>query len=51
MGVIDAHVWRLGIAPLFLITFTLARGEHGVHASVAVHIYKFGFHFALSLTN
>lgn len=39
---------RMGIAPLFMLTLGLSRSEVGVHANIAIHIYKFGLHFGLS---
>ncbi len=44
----DAHVFRIGIAPLFLLTLSLSRSDLGVHAGFAFHIYKFGLHVGLS---
>lgn len=44
----EARVFRIGIAPLFLLTLSLSRSEIGVHAGFAFHIYKFGLHVGLS---
>ena len=43
------RVWRIGVAPLFLLTFSLTRSQSGAHMNVSLHLFKLGFHFALSI--
>jgi len=49
MGEMDIRVWRIGIAPLFLLTFSLSRTQTGAHMNLSFHIFKLGFHVALSI--
>jgi len=44
----EIRAFRVGIAPLFLLTLGLSRSEVGVHLSLSFHIYKFGLHMGLS---
>lgn len=49
MGEMDVRVWRIGVAPLFLLTFSLTRSQTGAHMNLSFHIFKLGFHVALSI--
>lgn len=49
MGEMNIRVWRIGLAPLFLLTFSLTRSQTGAHMNVSLHLFKLGFHFALSI--
>lgn len=49
MDNMEMRVWRIGLAPLFLLTFSLSRTQTGAHMNLSFHIFKLGFHFALSI--
>ena len=45
---IEHHIARIGIPPLFLIYIGLTRYDGGVQANIGIYIYKLGFHMGLS---
>lgn len=49
MREMDIRVWRIGLPPLFLLTFSLSRTQTGAHMNLSFHTFKLGFHFALSI--
>lgn len=45
---IEHHIARIGIPPLFMINLCLMRYDGGAQATITIHIYKLGLHMGLS---
>lgn len=51
MDGIEQWIWRMGISPILVFTFSVARSNIATHATLSVGIFKCHVSFGMSLEN